>query len=351
MIIPFIGISQISADDIYKFYRASLLQLNKVEYSVVKTDTFTDGTIWNLEGKALIEFNPTGFDFIGVNGTTKSALSRIGEEVLYMHFEDSTYEKEDNEWRGLSGMTGGQMVGEVFVNPYEEFRKVSLIDSTNYYVIKLLYPNFDGTEPDSRYEVIWLDKSSYLPTKKRFQYVYLGEYGSHQLEFFNLKTNSDVKQSVAFVTDKHLEGLNLVSREEISYDHLLGLTFPSIEAINNNGDSIAIKENKVTIIDIWEIWCGPCVSSLKEVDSLQKRHLNDFEVIGLTSSDKAKSQLILNKKEIEFDTYYTSEADLDQIPVKSVPLYIIIDKNRVIQKVYRGYHIEMEEYAMSLVNE
>ena len=51
------------------------------------------------------------------------------------------------------------------------------------------------------------------------------------------------------------------------------------------GGEFTLSENagKVTVINLWATWCGPCVKELPYFDTLQKAHPNDVKVLAIHS--------------------------------------------------------------------
>ena len=59
----------------------------------------------------------------------------------------------------------------------------------------------------------------------------------------------------------------------------------SIPDINGQNISLAkvIKENKLTLLDFWSTWCGPCLRTSKELIPIYEQYKNKgFEILGIT---------------------------------------------------------------------
>lgn len=49
--------------------------------------------------------------------------------------------------------------------------------------------------------------------------------------------------------------------------------------------SKVIKENKLTLLDFWSTWCGPCLKTSKELIPIYEQYKNKgFEIVGITQS-------------------------------------------------------------------
>jgi len=57
-----------------------------------------------------------------------------------------------------------------------------------------------------------------------------------------------------------------------------------LKDLNNKTTSFnKIKGEKLTIIDFWATWCGPCVRAIPELQELYEKHReNGLEVVGVS---------------------------------------------------------------------
>ncbi len=114
----------------------------------------------------------------------------------------------------------------------------------------------------------------------------------------------------------------------------VGEAIPDLELRTLSGSVVTLSEldSKVTLINFWATWCGPCV---KEMPSLQK--LSDaysakgLNVIGINLDEDPEAVLekFLEKNQIKFRSFVDSKGDLaDRFNVSGLPLTLVIDKNR-----------------------
>ncbi len=92
------------------------------------------------------------------------------------------------------------------------------------------------------------------------------------------------------------------------------------------------REGKVTVIDFWATWCGPCVAAMPHLDTLQKEHKDDVVVMGLSSESEDKVKSFLAKKKHE----YTQAIDLNgrlnnAMGVRGIPHIVVLSSDGVIR--------------------
>ncbi len=59
-----------------------------------------------------------------------------------------------------------------------------------------------------------------------------------------------------------------------------------VEKWIKNGGFDHLQKGKVYIIDLWAIWCTPCIASMPHLSKLQKKYKNsNVEVVGITNVD------------------------------------------------------------------
>ncbi|MFT5890696.1 MAG: thiol-disulfide isomerase/thioredoxin [Dokdonia sp.] len=152
------------------------------------------------------------------------------------------------------------------------------------------------------------------------------------------------------------ETLNRLSDKEYRYiapTPLLGTKLKSIEGKNLSGESKSYDskkiESKLTMIDFWASWCGPCRKENARLALLHKKYANeDFKIISFSLDDKLENWEKSSKKD---NITWENISDLDGIKsktmidfqIKQVPRNILIDSNGNLIAVDK-FGDELEKY-------
>jgi len=129
-----------------------------------------------------------------------------------------------------------------------------------------------------------------------------------------------------------------------------GKPFPEIKMKTLDDKEFSNKnfKDKVTIVDFWATWCGPCVAAAPKLqtmhEDLGKRGLqivgaNAFERDGNggvdNSSANAKKYVEEHKYTYTF-TYGNSEL-AQKLNITGIPTFMVIDKKGVVRDVFVGF--------------
>lgn len=136
----------------------------------------------------------------------------------------------------------------------------------------------------------------------------------------------------------------------------IGEVAPNFSAPNPNGENIAlsdvVKKGKVTIIDFWAAWCGPCRRENPNVVKIyEKYHDKGLEIIGVGLDGRRGQQNPKDAwiKAIENDKLTWHQVSnlqyFDEIAqmynVRSIPSMFVLDsEGKIIDKNLRGIALE-----------
>lgn len=165
--------------------------------------------------------------------------------------------------------------------------------------------------------------------------------------------SEDIKELSELISDELKEKLAILDRrmdEHIAYLDSLrknaetaiveGKAYIDISSFTPEGDERSLSDyvgrNKVTMIDFWASWCGPCIKELPFFKSLYQEYRDrGFEIVGI-SLDIRKSEWItgISKHEIPWpqlsDIKHWLSPVIAAYNVKAIPYTILIDQGGII---------------------
>jgi peroxiredoxin len=194
------------------------------------------------------------------------------------------------------------------------------------------------TEPLSKYD-IWISKSDNLPYRYRRNLVSTISLESIEDVVFN-HDNID-----EFEISKHIpDGFTLQTKKNRN-EGIIDLTnkeAPELELIDpdNNPFSLNNLNSKVILIQFTGIGCGFCHLSVPFLNSL----FNEFKPsdLGLVAIETWNNEpevikrYILNNN-ITYHYLRATNENKRQYQISGVPAFFILDENRIIRKVIKGY--------------
>ena len=120
--------------------------------------------------------------------------------------------------------------------------------------------------------------------------------------------------------------------------------FPEFSAKTVSGEDISsdlFKDSKLTVVNVWGSWCGPCVQEIPELQKLYESMKDkDVNVIGLaqdagTDLDAVKE--IIDKNKVTYQNIVPEGATEDFVmSIMAFPTTFFVDSDRNIVGVIQG---------------
>lgn len=130
----------------------------------------------------------------------------------------------------------------------------------------------------------------------------------------------------------------------------------NLKQINNktltNYNLLEQTEGRVTIIEFWETWCGPCIQAMHHLKKVKEKFPDKFEVVCVSCDDLEKTISFIEKNDFPFTFIFDKEKYLKEqvFPHSGIPHSILVDKTGKIQAGTLPGFIT-EEVINNLVND
>ena len=209
-------------------------------------------------------------------------------------------------------------------------------------------------DPTSIYE-LWIDKKSDLPKKVRREMCHDISVQSILDYEFNKLRLQDFVAADYFPQDYKIVQYGQKGRKR-KPNEMIGEKAPewTLQTDDKNEISLSDLKSKVLMIQFTSVSCGPCKASvpfLKELATEYKK--DDFDFVAIECTSKNTNVLKNYMKRNDFDyKFLLSEKDvLKKYSINVFPTFFILDENRNITKVIKGYgNEETDNEIRTLIN-
>ena len=208
-------------------------------------------------------------------------------------------------------------------------------------------PPFDIGNTTSIYE-LWIDKSNDLPYKKRREMSHdISVSTCSDLQIKNLTIN-DFNTAHYFPEDYEIVKYSDLHKKDgdPSASELIGKKAPTwiLENIEAQPVSLADYKSKVVLINFTGIGCGACQAAIPFLKQLKDSfNSEEFDLIAIESWSRKTSAIrnYANRKELNYTILNaTNEIIKEYQTGGAAPYFFIMDQERIIRKVIRGYSKE-----------
>ena len=125
-----------------------------------------------------------------------------------------------------------------------------------------------------------------------------------------------------------------------------GATAPPLDlpAIGANGaleQHVSLAPGRITIIDFWATWCGPCLRAMPRLDAFARKH-PEVDVIAINLDDAVEARGIFDKARFVLKLLADDGATSERYGVTAIPHTVVIDRQGTLRKVGRGGGLDLE---------
>ena len=346
----------LSVERLYQEFLNKQRHINVIKYNVQRIDTFIDGTVWNNKGKATLERNDRDtifkFSFYG----KRDDLPRENIYIEYIHFqifpETKTYRIETNYGLHVLGAPGGQMVMVDLLNENTTTGDISIqhINDKSFIIKSIKHEDANIIT-----KILTVDRLSLIPIQEYQTVVNPGlNYKQSTLYLIsNVQINDQVKYNELSNMDFLSSYTQQIDNTDRSADMLIGKKVQELLLVTFDNKTINMRdfESKIVLLDFWEYWCGPCIQSLSKIQSLSNSYSSKgLLTIGITTDNVDKSKKLITKEGITFIQTQGNSYIKTTFKVKSVPQYVLIDRQGIIRSIFYGYSNDIEKNIIKMIS-
>jgi thiol-disulfide isomerase/thioredoxin len=163
-----------------------------------------------------------------------------------------------------------------------------------------------------------------------------GRYGAYELTLTNLRADVPISPQ-AFVVQLP-KGYKIKDYEPPKRPELLavGETAPEWTLTDSSGKAHTLSSyrGKVVVLDFWATWCGPCVKTMPEIQTLYDKFKGrGVEVFGVNAWEESNSPVYFKEKGYTYGLLLNGETITKSYRVSNLPtIYVIGNKGEIIYR-------------------
>jgi thiol-disulfide isomerase/thioredoxin len=127
-----------------------------------------------------------------------------------------------------------------------------------------------------------------------------------------------------------------------------GLYQAQIKDLEGNSYKLEDKKGKVVLVNLWAIWCGPCIAEMPHLREMQQKYREkNFEVLGLnTGDDSGETESVENikafveDKKLNYPIGYADEKFFSEMlrvtRMGGIPQSILINRDGKMTGIFKG---------------
>jgi thiol-disulfide isomerase/thioredoxin len=120
--------------------------------------------------------------------------------------------------------------------------------------------------------------------------------------------------------------------------------FRNVTPLSGAPASLAALKGKVTLIDFWATWCGPCRMIAPRLSSLKDRlGPQGLAVVGITTDPAEQAAVFAERHHMRYPVIVDNEGETSRAyNVTGLPTMVLLDKSGVVRDVFVGFDPDAE---------
>ena len=188
---------------------------------------------------------------------------------------------------------------------------------------------------------LWIDKKTDLPYRVRREMSHDISVSTSLDPEFNKLDIKDFRAADFFPPDYEIRQYGYKTTDE-NKSALLNQKAPewTLQSADDTTVPLADLTSRVVLVQFTSVSCGPCRASIPFLKELNKEYgKDDFALVAIECTSKNLNALSSYMGRNQFD-YTFLQADKDVLrnySISSYPVFFILDQNRVIREIIKGY--------------
>jgi len=218
---------------------------------------------------------------------------------------------------------------------------LKIIDKHTYFHIKpiTITNDYIPEKTTSQFD-IWFNKSDHMPYRMRSKWHHTTFFQSCSHARFN--TTEDITFDASEYFPENFEIRQFKRTERKTQNNMLGLKAPdwTLKDIYDKEVNLSDLDSKVLLVQFTGIGCGPCHSSIPFLKQFVDDYKDeDFEFLSIETWSKNVKGMkrYVENNGIDFRFLCSTDEVKQSYQVSSVPIFFVLDKDRIIRKVINGY--------------
>ncbi len=131
---------------------------------------------------------------------------------------------------------------------------------------------------------------------------------------------------------RNLDLIRPVAEDELAPTFAL----PEIGPGGERGPVLTLGRGRVTVLDFWATWCGPCIKAMPKLEALAAQH-PDVDVIAINLDDAAAARALFERHGWIKLRLLADDGEVSQrYNVSTIPHSVVIDRGGVVRHIVRG---------------
>jgi thiol-disulfide isomerase/thioredoxin len=120
------------------------------------------------------------------------------------------------------------------------------------------------------------------------------------------------------------------------------IALPRIEAGGALGAPVSLPAGRVTVVEFWATWCGPCLASLPRLDAMARQHAADVTFLAVNLDDAVKARALFDRAGYQLTLLRGDDATADRYGVTAIPHAVVIGRGGAVVGVAREGPADVE---------